>query len=293
MRFLINRYEAYRQKEGQVATRSDGARFLSPPVAAIEEAKRHREYAWLSVAAYGHQQDKEREKDAVTKLGKDGWVRWDLTSFLPEAVIKTLEKLHLRVDVWQKPNPDGSRTVAVIFGGTVITSLRDWGSNLRWFIPFHEDEYTATVKLFSPLFVKELNEQIRLDSAIKLVATGHSLGAGLAQQFAYSVQDEPNSPKVGEVYAFDPSPVTGYFSVGKRRRTYNCDGLKIDRIYERREILAILRSFTSVIFPPSKVNPAICGARYMLLKSDNLVKQHSIIRMAMGLERIVSAEHPN
>jgi len=287
-RFLCNRYRAFRQKEGQVATRADGARFLSPPRPAFHEAMKHHQYAWLSVAAYGHANDKEKEDCAVTTLAGYHWKRWELNSFLEDDVIRKMEELHLRADVWERPNSDGSMTVSVIFGGTVITNLNDLLSNLRWFLPFHDDEYTATVRLFSPLFAAKLNEEPYRTCVVKLVATGHSLGAGLAQQFAYSLQAEPNVPRVEEVYAFDPSPVTGYFRVAKGLRSYNCDGLKIDRIYERGEILAILRAFTSAIFPPSRLDPAICGARYMLMKSENPVKQHSIVRMAEGLEHLVS-----
>jgi hypothetical protein len=62
---------------------------------------------------------------------------------------------------------------------------------------------------------------------------------------------------VTQVFAFDPSPVTGFYSVEKDIRDYNKENLKIDRIYERGEILAILRSFTNFVYKPSAINPSI------------------------------------
>jgi hypothetical protein len=53
-------------------------------------------------------------------------------------------------------------------------------------------------------------------------------------------------PRVTEVYAFAPSPVTGFFSVARELRDSNKRALTIDRIYERGEILALARSLMSL-----------------------------------------------
>jgi hypothetical protein len=45
--------------------------------------------------------------------------------------------------------------------------------------------------------------------------------------------------------------------VEKDIRDYNKENLKIDRIYERGEILAILRAFTNFVYKPSAINPSI------------------------------------
>lgn len=117
-----------------------------------------------------------------------------------------------------------------------------------------------------------------------LYSTGHSLGGGLAQQFAYALPDMQGVPRIQQVYAFDPSPVTGFFSVEKRLRDTNRKGLEIDRIYERGEILAIARSLTSLFWKPSAKAPAIRGVRYNLFYTCNPVAGHSMKMLAGKLE---------
>jgi hypothetical protein len=78
---------------------------------------------------------------------------------------------------------------------------------------------------------------------------------GLAQEFAYSVLNVPGVPRVTKVYAFDPSAGTGYYSVESGLRDSNKQSLAIDRNYQRREILAILRSFMNLIHRPSAQAP--------------------------------------
>jgi pimeloyl-ACP methyl ester carboxylesterase len=182
--------------------------------------------------------------------------------------------------------------VAVTFGGTVVGNGKDWISNLRWFIPFHEDEYTETVQLFNPAFAEEfvrIRTKMREPESVALYSTGHSLGGGLAQQFAYSLPLGPNVPRVGKVYAFDPSPVTGYFSVNSKIRRTNGTGLLIDRIYERGEILAYVRSITNFVRTPSAKNPEIRQIRYNLFYTVNPFKGHSISELAAQLWDLVYA----
>ncbi len=117
-------------------------------------------------------------------------------------------------------------------------------------------------------------------SKAKLFATGHSLGGGLAQQFAYSLPLTPTVPRVHTVYAFDPSPVTGFYSVPVLLRDKNKWDLFIDRIYERGEILALVRSLTSLIYKPSRRHATIRGVRYSLFHNWNPIADHSIFQMA-------------
>jgi pimeloyl-ACP methyl ester carboxylesterase len=180
------------------------------------------------------------------------------------------------------------KEIVVAFGGTVATSLKDWQANLRWFIPYHDDQYTKLVKEVEPQFVaeflrrKQAADGMWLDQA-KIYSTGHSLGAGLAQEFAYALPINPDVPRVTKVFAFDPSPVTGYTSVDKSLRDANRQDLSIDRIYERREILAILRSMTNTIDPPRATAPVIRQLRYNLFPRGNWIKNHSISELACKL----------
>jgi pimeloyl-ACP methyl ester carboxylesterase len=137
--------------------------------------------------------------------------------------------------------------VIVAFGGTAAASLEDWKSNLRWFLaPFNpHDAYEVLTDVYVPEFIEEYRRKSNepggewLKTA-QVVATGHSLGGGLAQRFAYSLQRDRGIPPVREVYAFDPSPVSGKRSVPDFEK--QAGGLTIYRIYNRGEVLASVRS---------------------------------------------------
>ena len=118
----------------------------------------------------------------------------------------------------------------------------------------------------------------------QIFSTGHSLGGGLAQQFAYSLPPNPAVPRLTKVFAFDPSPVTGFYSVPERLRTDDSKGLLIDRIYERGEFLAYFRSLTNFFYKPTAVNPKIRQIRYNLWKTLNPFAGHSIAEFALKLE---------
>jgi Lipase (class 3) len=297
-------WSAFLQQPWQVFTREPGDRILGHPQPVRAEAVPDRYFAWLSNAAYGRSVTPNRRKsfiawlldvfpfkerretnphgDAILKIG--GWVRW--RDFVDQTTLDKMQASHLRVEVWSRIDPP---SIAVAFGGTVFTSGKDWKSNLRWFIPRHQDEYTEIVQVFAPAFVKELTRrladptQTHLREAT-LYSTGHSLGGGLAQQFAYSLPQDPEVPRVTKVFAFDPSPVTGFFSVNQLLRDLNRIGLRIDRIYERGEILAFVRLLTSVFIPPSASDPSIRQVRYSLFYPSAPIRGHSILELATKLE---------
>lgn len=284
---------AYNQKPDEIVERAPGARLLSAPEKAFPEAKVDLDFALLSQAAYdktphGLNNPKPNVRSAETDLVARGWSLWPPfgeNSGLPQK----LQHAHLRVQVWVNPSRNA---VAVTFGGTVVGNGKDWKSNLRWFIPFHEDEYTETVQLFNPAFADEfarIKTKMREPESVTLYSTGHSLGGGLAQQFAYSLPVRPDVPRVDKVYAFDPSPVTGYFSVKSEIRRANRIGLLIARIYERGEILAYVRSIINFVHRPSAKNPEIRQIRYNLFHTVNPFKGHSISELAALLWDLVYA----
>jgi hypothetical protein len=290
----ITRRRAFGQKPTEVFIRNPGHRFLEGPRPVIEEAIRHREFAWLSVAAYARSpKGLGQATEADDELRRAGWKAWE--DFPDDNLTKQFKAVHLRVEIWDKKEPP---SVAVAFGGTVFGNLMDWRSNLRWLlrkIPFYEDEYTETVNVFAPAFVKEFTKRMNGPdgdhlSKATIYATGHSLGGGLAQQFAYALPRENAVPQVKQVHAFDPSPVTGFFSVKRNIRNRNKIGLSIDRTYERGEILAVLRSIISLFAPPSARNPSIRGVRFNLFFTLNPISGHSIEQLARRLQ--YAADHP-
>jgi len=280
---------AFRQNSKEVVIMEPGERVLGAPQPVGPEARKDLQFAWLSQSAYEKAMaDKSRETSAAsgvdTALRSLGWAPW--TDFPDDGLQQEITKSHLRVQVWTNPS---CRAVAVAFGGTVLESGKDWRSNFRWFIPYHDDEYTEIVQRFAPAFAEEFlkreeQPQWAFLRQASIYATGHSLGGGLAQQFAYSLPKDPPGPHVTQVFAFDPSPVTGYYSVKEDIRQYNERDLKIDRIYERSEILAILRSFTNFVYKPSAANPSIRHVRYSLFRTRNPFASHSIEQLARQLE---------
>lgn len=216
-----------------------------------------------------------------------GWQRW--TDFPSEETICQAEGTGLYVEVMQK----GDRIV-IVFRGTEFTSLRDWVSNLRWFrfahlLPFVKDQYTVIAetvgKEFVDTVVKEGLEECQIFS------TGHSLGGGLAQHFAYSLpfkQTRNQKPiKVGKVYAFDPSPVTGWFTAGPVKYN-NVKGLQIDRVFEHGEVLAYLRLMISYAYPPPALNPSVREIRFNVVETINPFKNHSMRLLAVALMQELS-----
>ena len=96
-------------------------------------------------------------------------------------------------------------------------------------------------------------------------------------------------PRISRIYAFDPSPVTGYYSVDVNTRTVNehgmnePEGLWIDRILEKGEILSYLRAALTLVYFPSAADPAIEGVRFDLFPSLNPIESHSIDELACKL----------
>jgi hypothetical protein len=291
---------AFFQKSDEVAVREPGKRLLSAPRPIAPYAAEHWEFAWLSVIAYNQTPAGARRAvkearapvpgDAVARrdprqpLTEAGWTQWD--NFPDDGLQRKIAATHLRVEVWENKE---RRSVAVTFGGTVFNNENDWRANLRWILPLGRDQYTDVVQTFAPEFAKEFRRRLADPSGThladtRLFATGHSLGGGLAQQFAYSLPLDPKVKRVCAVYAFDPSPVTGFYSVARHLRTENKQNLWIDRIYERGEILALVRSLTSLLHKPSARHATIRGIRYFLFASWNPIADHSIVRFASRLD---------
>ena len=290
---LLPSCAAYRQTAAEVTIRVPGDRTLGAPMPIAPEAAADWEYAWLSQAAYGKTTSaRARQKVSAVApcahadevLNAQGWQLWE--GFPDPDLKQRISVSNLRVEVWEKR---ATRSVVVAFGGTMFNNIKDWISNLRWFIPKHEDEYTAIVKDFGPAFVAEYQRRANAADGnhlkgASLYATGHSLGGGLAQQFAYALPINDVGVHVTHVYAFDPSPVTGFFSVDARTRDLNKTNLFVDRIYERGEILALVRSLTSFFVAPSAADPAIRGVRYSLFYPANPISGHSMLQLACRLQ---------
>ena len=196
----------------------------------------------------------------------------------------------LHFEVWETTTRP--TVIAVAFRGTEAGDKEDWKANFRWFlrfVPFYTDEYVEVSQDVGRALVDRLKTRLAdgtLDRNVRLVATGHSLGGGLAQHLAYSLPADGSGdtalPRITKVYAFDPSPVTGWSTVPNNPRDRNVQGLETTRAFEHGEILAYVRLILSYVNPPSKTNPAITEIRYNFIKSNPL-SSHSMRMMACAL----------
>jgi dienelactone hydrolase len=174
----------------------------------------------------------------------------------------------LEYHVWRRFSRRGCEVV-IAFRGTDPDDLGDWRSNFRW------------LYRFSPRFDQYDQVRVHMDDIVRkaeaggcglgsmFVSTGHSLGGGLAQQAAYA------HPRFSYVYAFDPSPVTGFFDISAAIRVANTKQLGIDRAYESGEVLSLPRHLIEGFFPPAACDPRVRIVRFNLL-SGAPAAQHNM-----------------
>ena len=121
--------------------------------------------------------------------------------------------------------------------------------------------------------------------ATEMTAVGHSLGGGPAQLAAYS------DPRIRRVYAFDPSMVTGYYSVNPPDRDRIVQGLRIERVYEFGEVLADGPFIMLHYIPLSPCNPRVISVRFRVFQGAP-VALHSLTDLDNGLLRVARGSEP-
>lgn len=171
--------------------------------------------------------------------------------------------------VWRRMD-NGCREVAIAFRGTDRHDLGDWQANFRWLHRLEPrfDQYDQVRENIGRI-VARIEAGGCSAPGVRFVAVGHSLGGGLAEQVGYA------HPKIRYVFAFDPSPVTGFFDISALLRAQYNRGHGIDRAYESGEILSLPRQILESIYPPSACDPRVRIVRFNLLTGSPLA-QHSM-----------------
>jgi pimeloyl-ACP methyl ester carboxylesterase len=306
------------QASDMVLVRTPDTRMYKDPQDVSPTAKKYWEFAVLSENVYPHKRGTRRAWEAQELNTPDlyqqafeqscvpgrksflplkGWEPWE--NFPDTSLNEQAKTKGFHAEVWEKVG-SSPPLIVVAFRGTEASWL-DWQSNLRWilrFVPFYtteNDQYGFIAKVFGNKFLEELKKKNK-GSSVNLIAVGHSLGGGLAQHFAYSLPEGVNSSgvmisRVSKVYAFDPSPVTGWYSIDGTLRESNAKDLKIDRIFEHGEALAYIRLLLSYLNPPSLIRPAMQEIRYNFVPSLNPFSSHSMTYLACALSHFGGQVH--
>jgi pimeloyl-ACP methyl ester carboxylesterase len=192
----------------------------------------------------------------------------------------------LGVQIWARKGATCPEAV-IAFRGTVGGDKGDWESNFHWILrafPIY-DQYEQVRDRVSDFIGHIERDKCYRKGETEIIAVGHSLGGGLAQLAAYS------NRRIRRVYAFDPSMVTGFYSVDPPNRDSNVKGLRMERVYEFGEILAFGRLFMLHTIPLSPCNPRVVSVRFRVFHGAPIAL-HSLTDLDNGLIRVARGFQP-
>ncbi len=172
------------------------------------------------------------------------------------------------LQVWKRDNPFCNELV-IAFRGVNLMDLSDW-SYLRWLLPRIDESESMQAR------VEGIAAKTGCHRAgKKIIAAGHSLGGGLAEETAYS------NGRIRYVYAFNAFPIAGFFTPNSLVRAHNKIGLGVDNVYEAEEILAIPRFLFKG--PETSCNPRIRTVQFNLIPFGLPIEKHRIDTLTINL----------
>ena len=183
----------------------------------------------------------------------------------------------LGVQVWTERGPICNEAI-IAFRGTQGFNQGDWTSNFHWLYrlsPVYDQYSEVRDNIWK--WVDVVRRQPCYRPSTRIATLGHSLGGGLAQMAAYADGD------VRRVYAFDPSPVTGFYSGGLGDQAKHVEGLRTERIYEHGEILAFARYVMRQFVPLTNCDARIVSVRFSVLDDAGPLATHSMSSLATGM----------
>ena len=286
---FIIRYSLYSQRTTVAFVRDDSREESLVDILQFDEAHNAgllADCALLSANIYRNRdyvsEDNLERLTKTQRLSLSNWTEVDPEFY--EAVEPPYRGIRFPVkyEVWRNEKNEKNKVIAIVFRGTV-PGLNSWIANMHWIfrlVPFVRDQYDRT-KLIIPAITKQLSKEIA--DGVTLIATGHSLGGGLAQHSVYL------SPDIKIAYAFNASPVTGWYDVRKKTRIANAAGSRIYRIHENGEILQFLRLFMKIAYlfnPRPNQDPYFAEYRINLRIGGGLIGQHAMMPIAGKLTKI-------
>lgn len=151
----------------------------------------------------------------------DRWSRWRGSDEIKST--PCYNKKGLFYETYVYPSTGTIQEAVIAFRGTENYGTQiwyDWKTNLENFFGFEPEQYKIAFENI-PDVIRALKHN---NKGIKIYATGHSLGGGLAQQAGYLSRD------IEEVFTFNTNPVTNWTNLSLKKKVKNAYPI-IHRIY--------------------------------------------------------------
>ena len=172
------------------------------------------------------------------------------------------------LQVWRRGDSFCSELV-ISFRGVNLLDPSDW-LYLRWLAPRFDPYQQVQARIETIAAITECRR-----AGTRMVAVGHSLGGGLAEETAYMDR------RIRYVYEFNSFPAGGFVGFDPTVQARNKIGLGIDNVYEAGEIAEIPRLLLKG--PGTACNPRIRTVQFNLIPMGLPIEKHKIDTLTMKM----------